>query len=117
MMLFGCDPYMTKLEIVNNSNEQAFYIFLLDTSVINNLPPSDAEKIEPLQSKWPILGNGKGEHFWEDFINEYSKDSSLYIYFFNSIEITEQVINERRYKRYDLKVKDLDSLQWKVVYE
>jgi hypothetical protein len=118
IIVIGCDPITKKLLLINNVNEKKYYLLLLDTASLNkNITKVVFGKLNSNDSVWPTLVSGKGKNFWENYINRYSKDSTLYIYFFNTNQITDSIINERRYKRFDLKVKDLDSLHWILKYE
>ncbi len=113
ILLVACDPVTLKLELVNNSEETKYYIIMLDTTLKNYLP-LPAQEISPHHSEWPIIGFGKGKDFWAKYINKHSIDSTLYIYIFDTNHINDRIINEKKYERLDLKVKDLDSLNWKV---
>jgi hypothetical protein len=109
---FGCDINNEKLIIINKTAEPVYYSLLADTALNTELP---LYKALPGDTVYPnfVMG-GKGA--WEYAINKRSNDSTLHIFIFTSAKLTDDDIKESRYKRFDLKLKDLEALSWIFIY-
>lgn len=109
----SCDLNNQKLSLINNSDNTIYYRLLTDT-ILNK--EFHLYKVLPHDTVKPnfVMG-GKGA--WEYTINTSSKDSSLHIFIFTTEKITDGVIKNKKYRRLDFKVKDLNKIKWKVVYE
>jgi hypothetical protein len=60
--------------------------------------------------------NAYKDHSWVNKINKYSIDSALHIFVFQTDKITDELIKNKEYERLSFTVKELDSLNWTVVY-
>jgi hypothetical protein len=125
LVFTGCDPHDGKLTLVNTTKDTVFYTLSYDNDSFGNSPAkklagriiySNSSYIVPLSE----------EHYasmdkWENVVNS-SKDSSLKVFFFSSslIKSTSKdslLTNQLYSKKMKLKVKDLEKLNWKVVYD
>ena len=118
-LFYGCDMNNQKLVLVNETNKTVYYRLLTDTILYEGLY---IYKLNSSDSVSPNFVMGKGEGVWERKINTASKDSSLHIFIFpiGSLldnKLTKSIINGKTYKRYDLKVNDLEKARWKVYYK
>ena len=110
IQICGCDIDSKKLQLVNQSNETLFYKLQVDTFLENK---AFLYKITPNETIYPLFVRGsKGA--WDRKIKNDSKDSSLHIFIFKTEKINDSIIKNRDYKRLDFRVKDLDSLKWRV---
>ncbi len=89
---------------------------LLDTSELDRI----AIYYVPAHSTGnPDIGTG-GDDIWERKINRFSSDSTLNIWLCDcSVVIIDSSQNEvpkqRKYKKLKYKIRDLDSIKWKIV--
>ncbi len=111
IVCLGCDIRKEKLLLVNKTSSPIHCCLLTDTVLMKGLTLYTAL---PNDSVKPMFVFG-GEGAWEHHING-SKDSTLYVFIFGNDSITDEVIANRQYKRLGYKVKDLDLLNWVVVY-
>jgi hypothetical protein len=120
MFLISCDITNFKLMLFNNTDKIVYFQLSYDTIITNNKEYLENSKIFPDDSIRPHFARG-GKGAWEYHINDKSKDSTLRIFFFMSDTVRyygwDNVINKGKFKRMDFKVKDLDSMDWAVVYE
>jgi len=114
--LCGCDTIVKKLELINNTNETKYCLMKSDTTLGHDYPNLSLNLIEvtPNDSVWPSLVSGNSDQIWEYMINNHSLDSTLFLYFFDTNMIDKTIIDGKKYKRLDLKVKDLEKLHWIV---
>ena len=110
IQICGCDIDSKKLQLVNQSNETLFYKLQVDTFLENK---AFLYKITPNETIYPLFVRGS-TGAWDRKINNDSKDSSLHIFIFKTEKINDSIIKNRDYKRLDFRVKDLDSLKWRV---
>lgn len=126
LFVVGCDPHDGKLTIVNNTEDTIFYSFSYDNDSISSYPINqkdgkdnyeDANIIQPKsENHEPIMDT------WEDFINTSCKDSALRVFFFSKDliktagkdSIMKYQLSSQKLK---LKVKDLEKLNWRIVYK
>ena len=106
-----CDMNNQKLALKNNSSKIIYYRLLTDTILDTGIQIYEAK---PHETVMPNFVMGRGEGVWEYKINHQSPDSTLHIFIFMQKEIDADVIIEKKYKRFDYKVKDLNSLNWTV---
>lgn len=122
----GCDPYDGKLTLVNSSNDTIYYNVAYCTDSILSYPIGQKDgKDDSMFSN--IIRPKDEQHIpvmdtWEFLINEKCKDSTLRIFFFSKdlIRTTGKdsiMKNQLFSKRERLRVKDLEKLNWKVVYD
>jgi hypothetical protein len=116
LQFISCDIVQHKLKIINNSDDVKYCTIRLYSALNNNLS-EDLQEVQPGSYYCPTLVSGRAEGVWEYTINKYSDDSTLYIYFFESNNPDDSIIQKHKYKRFDLKVKELDSLKWIVNYK
>lgn len=108
----SCDPSCQKLIVVNKTNELIYYRLLTDTVLkqeyyLYSIFPNDSTK--------PNFVKGFcREGLWEYAINNESNDSTLHIFVFKINKLNNIIIRNHNYKRLDFRVKDLDSLKWRV---
>jgi hypothetical protein len=115
IFIAGCDPNCEKLLLFNNTKETIYYKLKFDTSITKDIYVYD---VLPYDTVRPNLVRGFcKEGLWEYKINHESKDSTLHIFIFTTKNITNDIIFKRKFKRFDLKVKTLDSLKWIVTYK
>jgi hypothetical protein len=73
-------------------------------------------EVLPQDTVWPNFVRG-GKGAWEYKIKSYSLDSTLHIFIFNKKLLNDSIIKGKHFKRMDLKLCALDSLNWVVVYK
>jgi hypothetical protein len=124
--LLGCDPADGKLTLVNSSEDTVYYSVELCEDSIRSFPITYKEgKIDTLFSNILLKGEKQGipvMDTWEETINGKCKDSTLRIFFFSKDLIQsageDSIMKHQLYsKRKKLKVKDLEKLNWRVVYK
>ena len=115
---YSCTHYFeSKLKIINNSKEDVFFdivfrkkIELLDS--INSI--GDTIKIN--NSKRPLE-----REFWEKIILRNSKDSILSVFFVKKSVLKKmpwkEIIQQKQYKIQTYRIKDLENLNWVVIYK
>lgn len=126
-LLFGCDPMDNRLIIVNKSTEPIFYSMSINDVITNN-------PLRILDSKDTIFEDSYiipadtfirhaliGSNEWEYFINRDCIDSTLKLFVFEKQTILnipwDTITKYRLYKeKYNLTVKGLQKMNWKVVY-
>jgi len=110
ILLIGCHIQNKDLIVTNSSNEVIYYFGSFDTLLsIKGIKP---DIIEPNKSDYLAFSGD-----WKYSINKESPDSTLHIYFFKTPIMNNDLLKERKYKRLDFKIKDLDRLKWVVVYD
>jgi hypothetical protein len=119
IFFIGCDLECRKLAITNKSEYNIFYTIDLKKEIFIN---DYLYEIKPSDTVLPLLFRGTNilkEHdkIWIDYINLHSKDSTLHIFIFKDSKISDEIIKNKDYKRIDLKVKDLEAINWTYVYE
>lgn len=114
-MLFwcSCDINNQKLLFYNRTSTPIFYCLLTDTTLNKGLHLYEVSGNDSVRPNF-VMG---GEGAWEYKINKRSSDSTLHIFIFTTNKITEDDIINRKFKRLDYKVKDLEALKWVIVYE
>ena len=115
MLFYSCDPNTSRLVLVNETSEFIYHRVLTDTTFETELYVRKTYPFETVYPNFRIGGlwNYKG---WEDKINREGIDSSLHIFIFSTDQITEEMIKNREYVRLSYTVKELDSMNWTVVY-
>jgi hypothetical protein len=119
VFICSCDMNNQKLVLVNQTDSNIYYRLLTDTA--------DFKKdlyVYKLNARDTVLPNfvmGTDPKGWENTINNESADSTLHIFIFRvdalpDNRLTRQIIWERKYERYDFKVKDLEKSHWKLYY-
>jgi hypothetical protein len=106
-----CDLNNQKLLISNSSDKTLYYLLLTDTILSNDYQLNKLNSNSSVFPNFVFGGNGA----WEYKINSDSKDSTLHIFILPSEYLNDSIIKNRKYERLDFKVKDLNSLGWKVV--
>lgn len=105
----GCDPSVSRLALVNDSDRPIYYCLQRDTvlevgSFLYRVPPHDTAR-----ANFAFGGAGA----WDVKINK-SPDSTLKVYLFDVDSVTAGVIASRHYRRLEFKARELDSLGWCV---
>jgi len=105
--------------ILNNNTESSIYYQLLSDTVPFYVKKYDLNVqfrlLCPYDTVNPPFVKG-GDGAWVNMINKYAIDSALHIFIFQTDKITDELIKNREYERLSFKVKELDSLNWTVVY-
>ena len=118
MTFYACDLCTPKLILINNTEDFIYYQLETDT-VPYVLERYDLNAqfylLYPHDTAKPFFRRG-GEGAWVYNINKYATDSALHIIIFPTDKITEEIIKNREYVRLSYKVKELDSMNWTVVY-
>ena len=109
----SCDINNQKLLVVNKTNSPIYIELLTDTVLNKELQLYKASANDSVRPNFVMGGKGA----WEFSINHDSKDSTLHIFIFTEDKITDDIINNREFKRLDYKVKDLEALKWIIVVE
>ena len=128
IMLFivGCDPHDGKLTIANNTDDTIFYSFSYDSDSISSYPIHQKDEKDNYDDSYIVKPKSENHELvmdtWEYFINTKCKDSTLKIFFFSKKLIRkagkDSIMRKQLYsKRERLKVKDLEKLNWRVVYK
>ena len=144
LTFFSCDPVTERLIFVNNTEEPVYYLLYTDTIPYLDAQLCLLYPYDTVKPNFGIAGirNYKG---WEYKINHECTDSALHIFIFclhqitdemmedknnkyvvyvigeppqkgEYVWITEECIKNREYERLSFTVKELDSLNWTVVY-
>lgn len=109
----SCDINNQKLLLVNETSNTIYYRLLTDTVLNKELQLYKAYAYDTVRPNFVMGGKGA----WEYAINKRSSDSTLHIFIFTTDKITDDVINNLEFKRLDYKVKDLEALNWIIVFE
>ena len=116
----ACDPCNQKLILINNTEDSIYF----DWST-NTVPTVNTywELLYPYDTVKPCYMGG-----WIYAINRESIDSTLHIFIFpmdritddlknsKEVQLTDEQIKNSKYERLSFTVKELDSLNWTVVY-
>jgi len=115
VLFYSCDPITSRLVLVNDTSEKIYYRLLTDTILVSDLYFYHAYAFDTVEPNFGIVGinNNKG---WEHKINRECIDSALHIFIFQTNKMTDELIKNREYERLSFRVKELDSLNWTVVY-
>ena len=115
LFCYSCDPFTSRLVLVNETSETIFFRAFTDTTFRSEQYVETAYPFGTEYVFFEVFGirNYKG---WEDKINQQCVDSALHLFIFSTDKITEEVIKNREYVRLSFTVKELDSLNWTVVY-
>ena len=109
----SCDINNQKLLLINKTSNPIYCCLLTDTILSRDLQLYKALAKDSVRPNF-IMG---GEGAWEYEIIKHSSDSTLHIFIFTTDKITDDIINNQRFKRFDYKIKDLEALKWKIVFE
>ena len=115
-LISSCDLNNQKLLIFNNTGARIYCHLLTDTILE---PSQQVYQIEAGDSAYPNFVMG-GNGAWEYKINHNSVDSTLHVFIFhiesvpNNNILTKEIISNANFKRIDLKVQDLEKLDWKL---
>lgn len=120
VLINSCDYYDNRLEVCNKSNENIIPFFSNDTLIITQnkiefyirqiiKPDSTLRRIKP------------GKNAWSYFIKN-SSNKKLNIFIVNadtllSYNSIDSIKEHRLYKRYEYSEKELEELNWTIVYE
>ncbi len=126
LLFINCDRHDTKLVLSNKTNDTIYFNIMhsddrLEWSPLvkknGKIDITMSQFIRPKEIKSrAIMGK------WEYLINDECKDSAIRIYFFKK-ELVENVpkdsfLSRQAYsKKFKLKVKDLERMKWRVVYD
>ena len=118
MIFYSCNMFNDKIILINNTEDPIYYQLHTDT-----VPYSYAKYnidgrfylLYPNDTVKPSFSRGSKET-WAYKINRECIDSALHIFIFSTYQITDEMIKNRDYVRLSFKVKELDSLNWTVVY-
>lgn len=126
IIVMGCDQYDGKLTLVNNSNDTIYYSLSFDNNSISSFPINQKEGKDNYEEANVILPKSEIHETtmdtWEEFINTRFKDSTLLVFFFTDqlIKVAgrDSIMRNQLYsKKVTLKVKDLEKLNWRVIYQ
>ena len=114
LAFYACNMHPTKFILINNTESPIYYQLLSDT-VPYFLAKYDISLLCPYDTVKPSWVRG-GDGAWVYMINNHAIDSSLHIFIFKTDKMTDELIKNRDYVRLSFTVKELDSLNWTVVY-
>lgn len=128
LFFISCDPMDDRLTIVNKTKDDIFYsLSTIDSVSINPLRIVNSADTVFFDSQIvladSIYKHGLiGPNEWEYFINRDCQDSTLRIFIFEKKLILntpwDSIVAKQQYsKKYELTVKELEKLNWQVVYE
>jgi hypothetical protein len=129
VLFIGCDPYDSRLTIVNNTQDTIFWklsdkeqeqwsspVFYDEQ---NNIVWNESSIVLPdsIDKDYMLGRNG-----WEDFINERFEDSTLRVFIFEKELVLntpwDTIVEKQIYtKKYAITVKKLEKLNWRIVYD
>lgn len=133
LLLIGCNfnnSFKKDLLLINSSNKNICYYltyskvlekqdiyneyrdeYFLDLIWYFNIRRNDS--IRPIH---PVV---RGSQTWRHNIKEYSPDSTLHLYIFPIDTVKkyswQRVYDEKKYTQHKYRIKDLDSMNWKIV--
>jgi hypothetical protein len=113
IVCYSCDINNQKLLLINKTSTPIYYRLLTDTVLNKELQLYKALPHDTVRPNFVMGGKGA----WEYAINTRSSDSTLHIFIFKTDKITDNAIKNLQYKRFDFKIKDLETLKWTFVYE
>ena len=108
----SCDINNQKLLLINKNSSPIYFCLLTDTTLSEDL---QLYKVSANDSIKPNFTRG-GKGAWEYSINHDSRDSTLHIFIFKADSITDEIIKNKRFKRFDYKIKDLEAINWIIVF-
>ncbi|UII31976.1 hypothetical protein LVD17_27185 [Fulvivirga ulvae] len=129
LICFGCDPVDDKLAIVNQSDEELFFVTSphsdlsklyqegLDQHGVEVKYTNYVEEVEPNATYRPThFGSGNA---WERYINQVCEGGKLRIYTFDLDTLKkynwkEVIENDLYLKKVELSVDELEKMNWKV---
>ena len=128
LFFISCDPMDDRLTIVNKTKDDIFYsLSTIDSVSINPLRIVNSADTVFFDSQIvladSIYKHGLiGPNEWEYFINRDCQDSTLRIFIFEKKLILntpwDSIVAKQQYsKKYELTVKELEKLNWQVVYK
>jgi hypothetical protein len=128
-VLGACDPYDTRLTIVNKTSDTILFSLSEDGNFERHPVWIDSTNQDTLwthtdfvkpQDEMTIASMGKNS--WEKNITEHYKDSTLTVFIFDkellkSVPPDSLVSGQLYSKKFAYKVKDLEKLNWQVEYK
>ena len=121
MAFYACDKAPEKLILINDTENAVYYQLHTDTVPFvyaNYDPKTQYEQyylLYPNDTVRPLFVMG-GKGAWAYKINKEAVDSALHIFILSTYQITDEIIKNREYERLSFTVKELDLLNWTVVY-
>ena len=122
LLFYTCSIVPSKLIVINNTENPIYFQLHTDTVP---LVDSHLRFLYPYNTAQPPFVRGYVGDPWADKINKYGIDSALHIFIFQTnqitgnrefVKITDEMIKNIEYERLSFTVKELDSLNWTVVY-
>jgi len=113
LVFYACTIHSLKLTMINDTENVIYYQLMPDT--VPRLHEG-FRTLYPHETFRPAFIRQYGLMPWVDQINKHSVDSALHIFIFSTNQITDEMIKSREYVRLSFTVKELDSLNWTVVY-
>jgi len=113
LAFYACNLNSLKLTVINDTENIIYYQLVPDTIP---RPNEGFYTLYPYETDMPAFLKQYGLMPWVDQINRHSVDSTLHIFIFQTNQVTDEMIKNREYVRLSYKVKELDSLNWTVVY-
>ena len=113
LAFYACNLNSLKLTVINDTENIIYYQLVPDTIP---RPNEGFYTLYPHETIMPAFIRQYGLMPWVDQINKHSVDSALHIFIFPTDQITDEMIKNREYVQLSYKVKELDSLNWTVVY-
>ena len=115
LAFYACDINFLKLTLINDTENTVYYKLYTDTVPC---PKEYYRTLDPHEHFMPAFyGDAHKTHSWVKKINKYCIDSALHIIIFHTDKITDDIIKKREYERLSFTVKELNSLNWTVVYK
>lgn len=135
-LMGGCDEVDRRLTIVNNTDKAVFFVLSKD-SILNEDSPNYKNEVfkvgngkDPvwLEQDYFVKSHSKkrneilGGNGWTYFINRECQDSTLYVFFFDAMDLVhtpwEELRSENRFVQlHRLKVEELERNNWNVVFK
>jgi hypothetical protein len=128
-ILSACDPYDTRLTVVNKTTDTIFFVLSEDgnfekypiwiDSTNRDTLWTHTDFVKP-KDEMSIASMGKNS--WEKSIDEHYKDSTLIVFLFEerllkAVSRDSLLANHLYSKKYAYKVKDLEKLNWRIEYK
>jgi len=121
-LIFSCDVHDDRLKIVNRSNKAICFDDAIDTipvvPSINKKEYFIAKRLEPGDTT-NVIWEGMREG-WIYYVSS-AKDSTLSIFVFDYEEVLnnnwDSLRKNRKYKRFDYRLSELNKSDWTVVVE
>ncbi len=125
LQLISCDYHDTKLVLYNKTNDTVYYdIMYSDERLEWNPYAKKNGKVDVSISQFILPKENKSSAVmgtWEEQIYRMAEDSAIRVYFFKKELVNidnDSFLKKQDYtKKIKLKIKDLEKIKWKIVYD